>query len=214
MARPPVPEPIDVRLVDLAAAHVRRYGLRRTTIVAIAQEAGMSHANVYRYFPSKEALIDAVLDQWLKPIEKGARDIADGPDPAVDKLERLASAVFRAYRRKLDEDGAIFQIFADAAASGRPVARRHRNRLGAEFQRVIEEGVSGTSFQLGDQRTAVLLIWDGLGRFLNPVTVAQDREIPAGQLESRMDQIVRILLKAFTGGQLAPQKIGDSLQYL
>lgn len=214
MARPPAPEPIDVRLVDLAAAHVRRYGLRRTTIVAIAQEAGMSHANVYRYFPSREALIDAVLDQWLKPIEKGARDIVDGPDPAVDKLERLASALFRAYRRKLDEDAAIFQIFAEASAAGRPFARRHRNRLGAEFHRVIEEGVSGGSFLLGDQRGAVLMIWDALGRFLNPATVAQDREIPAGQLESRMDQIVRILLKAFTGGQLAPQKIGDSLQYL
>lgn len=214
MARPPVPEPIDVRLVDLTAAHLRRYGLRRTTIVSIAQEAGMSHANVYRYFPSKEALIDAVLDQWLKPIEKGARDIADGPDPAADKLERLASAVFRAYRRKLDEDGAVFQIFAEASAAGRPISRRHRSRIGAEFQRVVEEGVSGGSFQVGDQRGAVLLIADALGRFLNPANVAQDREIPASQLESRMDQIVRILLKAFTGGQLASQKIGDNLHFL
>ncbi len=214
MARAPVSEPIDVRLVDLAAEHVRRYGLRRTTIVGIAQEAGMSHANVYRYFPSKEALIDAVLDQWLKPIEKGARDIADGPDPAVDKLERLASAVFRAYRRKLDEDTAIFQIFAEASAAGRPIARRHRNRIGAEFHRVVEEGTSGGSFQVGDQRGAVFLLADALGRFLNPVNVALDREVPASQLENRMDQIVRILLNAFTGGQLASQKIGDNLQYL
>ena len=151
---PPVSEPIDVRLVDLAAEHVRRYGLRRTTIVGIAHEAGMSHANVYRYFPSKEALIDAVLDQWLKPIEKGARDIADGPDPAVDKLERLASAVFRAYRRKLDEDTAIFQIFAEASAAGRPIARRHRNRIGAEFNTVPADHF--WPYEAPDEAVAVL----------------------------------------------------------
>ena len=34
-------------------------------VVAIAREAAMSHGNVYRYFPSKEALFDAVTEQWL-----------------------------------------------------------------------------------------------------------------------------------------------------
>ncbi len=214
MARPPSPEPVDVKLIDLAAAHLRRFGFRRTTVVAIAHEAGMSHANVYRYFPSKSALVDAVLDQWLKPIEKGARDIADGPDPASDKLERLVSAVFRAYRRKLDEDSEIFGIFA-AASSGAPgIARKHRNRIFSEFHRVVEEGVSGGSFQLSDQRAAVLLIGDALARFLNPLNVSQDRDILAKQLETRMEQIVQMLLKALSNGQLASKKIGDSLQYL
>ena len=48
----------------------------------------MSHANIYRYFPSKSALVEGVTDYWLRPIEAGLRDIADGPDPAYDKLER------------------------------------------------------------------------------------------------------------------------------
>ena len=92
MARASSSESTDVRLLDLAAEHIRQHGLARTTVVAIAREADMSHANVYRYFPSKEALVDAVTAQWLKPVEAGLREISDAPDPVLDKLERILSA--------------------------------------------------------------------------------------------------------------------------
>ena len=75
MARAPSAESADIRILDLAAEHIRQHGIERTTVVAIAREAAMSHGNVYRYFPSKEALVDAVTAQWLKPIETGVRDI-------------------------------------------------------------------------------------------------------------------------------------------
>ena len=65
MARSAAVEPIDGRILRIAAEHIRRYGLERTTVVSIAAEAGMSHANVYRYFPSKNSLIEALTDHWL-----------------------------------------------------------------------------------------------------------------------------------------------------
>ena len=69
----PLPESQDARILDLAAEHVRRYGAARLRIVAVAQDAGMTHGNVYRYFPSKEALFDAVTEQWLKPVGLSSR---------------------------------------------------------------------------------------------------------------------------------------------
>ena len=94
-------DPVDQKLLELAAQHIRRYGPKKTTIVSIAEEAGMSHANIYRYFPSKHALVDAVIEQWLKPIEKGMKDITDSPDPARDKLERLTSTSVSVQRLSL-----------------------------------------------------------------------------------------------------------------
>ncbi len=55
MATAPLPESNEARLVEIARAHVRRLGHARTTVVGIAADAGMTHANVYRYFPSKMA---------------------------------------------------------------------------------------------------------------------------------------------------------------
>ena len=62
----------DQRILELACDHLRRFGPKRTTIVGIAEAAGMSHANVYRYFPSKQALFEAVTALWLKPLEERA----------------------------------------------------------------------------------------------------------------------------------------------
>ena len=200
MAIPPAPEPVEFRILELAASHIRQFGLRRTTIVAIAEEAGMSHANVYRYFPSKTALVEAVTDYWLRPIEAGLRDIADGPDPAYDKLERILSALHRAYRDKLDTDENLFLIFVDATAKSTGISRRHRNRILGEVQRVIDEGMASGAFTAGDQRHALAIIFDGLFRFVHPVAVRLDSDIPRSQLSSRFDRILRLVLRKLVRG--------------
>ena len=194
-------DPVDQKLLELAAQHIRRYGAKKTTIVAIAEEAGMSHANIYRYFPSKHALVDAVIEQWLKPIEKGMKDITDSPDPARDKLERLTSALFRAYRRKLEDDPELFDIFVTAALNSKGLARRHRNRIVTELRRMVEDGIASGSFTISDSRMGVLLILDGLSRFLNPVSVSQDREATAVDLEARMEKISHIIFRSIASGE-------------
>jgi AcrR family transcriptional regulator len=194
MARASSSESTDVKLLDLAADHIRQHGLARTTVVAIAREADMSHANVYRYFPSKEALVDAVTAQWLKPVETGLRDISDAPDPVFDKLERILAAVHSAYRNKLEADPIIFALFVEASREGRGVARRHRLKLQAEVQRVIEEA----GFSPPDQRRALALVFDMCHRFLNPASVRADAEVTRPQIEARFDRVVRALVRTLS----------------
>ncbi|MFX6330674.1 helix-turn-helix domain-containing protein, partial [Acinetobacter baumannii] len=88
--------------------HIRRYGPERVTVVAVAREAGMSHANVYRFFPSKAGLVDAVVVAWSRSVEMALGDIANAPDPADDKLERFLTAWAKAQRDGLDRDPAIY----------------------------------------------------------------------------------------------------------
>ncbi len=97
-------------LVEIARAHVRKYGHARTTVVGVAADAGMTHANVYRFFPSKTALLDEVVASGLRPLEARLREAADGADPAHDKLERILTAIHRDYRGKLDGDPALFDL--------------------------------------------------------------------------------------------------------
>ena len=196
MPRAASPEPTDARILDIAADHIRRHGLARTTVVGIAAEAGMSHANVYRYFPSKDSLIDALTDHWLKPIESGLHDIADSPDPADDKLERIVSALYRAYRNKVETDPNLFKIFVEAVEEGRAIARRHRSRLQAEILRVIDEGMTGGVFRQGDQRRAMALVFDGLHRFVHPVPARLDRDVPREQMDRRFERMAQVVLRA------------------
>ena len=202
MARAPSAESADARILDFAADHIRQHGIERTTVVAIAREAAMSHGNVYRYFPSKEALVDAVTAQWLKPIETGVRDICDGPDPAFDKLERILSAAHRAYRNKLESDPRLFDLLIEAAAEGRGVARKHRLKLQTEVRSVLEDGMASGAFPNHDIRRALALVFDMTHRFFNPSSIKADVEVARAQIDGRFERVVRALRRALTGGVL------------
>jgi AcrR family transcriptional regulator len=191
-------EPSDVRILQVAAEHVRKFGASRTTVVGIAAEAGMSHANVYRYFPSKMSLLEALTEQWLRPLEVGLHEIADAPDPADDKLERILSSVYRTYRNKLETDPNLFVIFAESIERGRAVGRRHRARLQTEISRVVDEGMASGVFRQMEQRRTVALVFDGLHRFLSPTSIKLERDVPREQFDARFERLLTVVLRAMT----------------
>ncbi|MEO8523193.1 MAG: TetR/AcrR family transcriptional regulator [Caldimonas sp.] len=87
----------DVHEAILAAAFaqfsVRGYG--DTTIPAIAAEARISSANVYRYFPSKLAILYTLYEPWLvERLDRLGKTLTTIADPRL-RLERLLLALWR-----------------------------------------------------------------------------------------------------------------------
>lgn len=194
-------EPVEARVLEIAGAHLRKFGAARTTIVGIAQDAGMTHANVYRYFASKEALFEAVTAAWLRPLEARLREAADGADPAYDKLERMLLAIHRAYRQKLEADPALFDLLIDALDKARGSARQHRARVQSELQRVVEEGIASGAFAMADRRRALSLIFDAAHRFIHPLALRLDAETAAATLEARFERVIALVLRALRSGR-------------
>ncbi len=52
-----------VRILDATEECLRVHGIRRTTVAAVAAEAGISRAYVYRFFPDKPTLVAAALSR-------------------------------------------------------------------------------------------------------------------------------------------------------
>ncbi len=193
-------EPAEMRLLSVAADHLRRSGARAVTLVGIAEAAGMTHANVYRYFPSKAALIDAVAGRWLKDLEALVAEIADAPDPADDKLERLIQALARAHRDLLAEDRHLFDVYCDAAETSRALIRKHRTRLRQLIERVIDEGIATGKFDPLDRDRALAFVGDAAHRFINPITVRLDADMPRDIAEVRLAAVIRVVLRALASG--------------
>jgi AcrR family transcriptional regulator len=195
-------EPVEARVVEIATAHVRRFGAGRTTIVGIAEEAGMTHANVYRYFASKEAVFEEVTAAWLRPLEARLREAGEGADPAYDKLERMLLAIHRAYRQKLEADPALFDLLIEALDKSRGGARKHRARVQSELQRVVEEGMASRAFAAGDERRAMALIFDAAHRFIHPLALRLDSATAGAALEDRFERIIALVLRALRSGRV------------
>ncbi|MGO9741064.1 MAG: TetR/AcrR family transcriptional regulator [Roseiarcus sp.] len=196
-----IPDSAEARLADIARTHVRKFGAARTTVVGIAAEAGMTHANVYRYFPSKLELFEELTASWLRPLEAQLREAAEGADPVYDKLERMLLSVHRAYRAELDNDPELFDLLIDALLKERASARKHRSRVQSEIQRVVEEGISSGEFALADRRRALSLIFDAAHRFIHPVALKLDKAASAGPLARRFETVVSLVLRALRSGR-------------
>jgi AcrR family transcriptional regulator len=195
-------EPTGVRLLDVATDHVRRHGIERTTVVSVAREAGVSHAAVYRYFASKDALVDAVTGAWLRGVETELAGVADSPDPADDKLERMMMLLSRLYRNRLDEAPNLYALWVAATAGRRPVMRRHRRKLRMLIERVVEEGRATELFDGSSNERLILFLTDALHRFVDPVAIAADQGLDRAELDQRLARLLRVVVRAMAAGSV------------
>lgn len=191
---------VDARLLAIAAEKLRSGGRQAVTVVSVAEMAGMTHANVYRYFQSKAALIDAVAAQWLKGLEATIASIAEGPDPVDDKLENLLSVIAHAQRDLLVENPNLFSVYSDAAAEARVIYRRFRTRLRHLIERIIDEGIASAAFEIRDREQAITFVTDATNRFIHPVSIQLDKKMPRDMFDTRLDLAIRVVLRALRSG--------------
>ena len=105
-----------VRILDAAEQVFARAGFHSATMNDVAREAGMSPGNLYRYFPSKDAIIAALAERDRTEIAADFQNLDAGKGNVLDQLEALGR------RHLVDEprEKAVLtlQIWAEAARNG------------------------------------------------------------------------------------------------
>jgi AcrR family transcriptional regulator len=82
------------RILDAALGQFEDFGLRRSTMEDIARRCGMSRITIYRRFPKKENLIEAVLLRELQSFLGCLVSVGEDDLSAEDKMiERVAVAL-------------------------------------------------------------------------------------------------------------------------
>jgi AcrR family transcriptional regulator len=74
------------RILDEAVKQAEEFGVRRFTIGEVAQRVGVSRVTVYKYFPGKDQLIEAVLQREMR---RFLRDVDAAVSPYDTLEERL-----------------------------------------------------------------------------------------------------------------------------
>jgi AcrR family transcriptional regulator len=85
------------RILDAALICVARVGVAKTTLDDVAREAGCARATVYRCFPGKQPLLQALVarevDRLTADVLVAARDAADLSSAAAGVLRRGARSL-------------------------------------------------------------------------------------------------------------------------
>jgi AcrR family transcriptional regulator len=89
-------DPVVDRVIAAAAAEFERVGIRRAALGRIATAAGVGRATLYRRFPDKRALVDAVLQERLASnLLQLQQLMAAIEDPAERLVEGFAETLER-----------------------------------------------------------------------------------------------------------------------
>lgn len=161
------------QVLDAARDVLRRYGPAKTTVVDVARELGVSHGSVYRHYPSKAALRDAVAQRWLHEIAEPLQAIADDDDPAPRRLRRWLEALIAAKRGRARDDPELFATYVQLAGASREVIAEHVDALTDQLAQIIAAGVDAGSFATDDPRATARAVFDATGRFHNPAHAAE-----------------------------------------
>jgi AcrR family transcriptional regulator len=161
------------RILETAEDVLRRFGPAKATVVDVARALDVSHGSVYRHFPSKAALRDAVAERWLarisEPLEAVVRE--DGPAPAL--LRRWLELLIAAKRSRALDDPELFATYVQLVTESRDVAVAHVKTLTGQLAAIVALGVRRGEFADVDPAMAGRTVFDATARFHNPVHAAE-----------------------------------------
>jgi AcrR family transcriptional regulator len=177
------------RIADAAEALFRQIGYQKTSVADIARACAMSPANVYRFFPSKSAINEAITQRLLDTISGELEAIAAGSGSAADRLRATARHLYRRDVELFFTEKRMHDMVGAAMTEHWGVIEGFIARVLAAWEGLLREGVAAGEFRALDPAgTAMtfkrcLLLWthpillaDCLGRGETPEELADHQE--------------------------------------
>ncbi|MDI1442855.1 TetR family transcriptional regulator [Polyangium sp. 6x1] len=161
------------RILEAAEEVLRRFGPAKATVVDVARALGVSHGSVYRHFPSKTALRDAVAERWLARVSKPLAEVAAEEGPAPERLRRWFDLLIALKRSKARDEPELFATYQNLVADARDVVRTHVDTLVSQVARILTDGVEKGEFSIEDPLASAWAVFNATVRFHKPIHASE-----------------------------------------
>jgi AcrR family transcriptional regulator len=135
-------------ILDVARAQFAQRGLEATTVRDIADAAGISAGNLYRYFGSKDAMVTTILSEFSDRLLDAYREVLAAGGSAVESLEAICWLLDQAGRHFSRE---IDMLKGNGRVLSLDVASHYRAGAAARYAMLvslIEDGVATGDLRL------------------------------------------------------------------
>lgn len=142
-----------------------QHGFHATGMAEICQAAGMSPGNLYRYFPSKSALVRAIVDETRQQIMTVYEHLQTHPDP----VEGLVNIIIHSIQHLCDSSECCLWIEILAEASRNEEIQQScklfddqmRTILKKLLQQAIQSGQAAPDLHLDSGAIWLIALIDG-----------------------------------------------------
>jgi AcrR family transcriptional regulator len=191
------PDDTRARIMETAEALFRRLGFAKTAVADIAAELKMSPANVYRFFPSKNAIVEAICRRCLSEVEEKTWSVARAKGPAGERMERLFLEILAYHKENLLIERRVNEIVVFAMEHMWDTIRAHKDVMRSTIELVVRDGVESGEFEPVDPRATAEVIFRSMMCFCHPMLVSESLE-QGHDAETEARASIRFLLRAIT----------------
>ena len=142
----------------------------------------MSPANVYRFFPSKTAIVQAICQRCLGEVNERAWVIARSRAPAAERLEQLELEIFAYHKENLLEEQRVNDIVLVAMEESWDAIMAHKEVIRTAIELILRDGVEAGEFEPDRSSRDVGFDHEGVYRLLSSDV---DRPGPPGRPRPR-----------------------------
>jgi len=180
------------RILEATEDVLRRFGLTKATVVDVARALDVSHGSVYRHFPSKASLRDAVAKRWLDRANEPLCKLAASSGPAPERLEKWLRTAFNIKQKKVCDDPEMFATYLALAQGAREVVEAYKDKQVDLIAKILSDGVAQGEFEIDDVKTTARAVFDATVRYHHP---AHAEEWAKPECPSRIDALIALLLR-------------------
>lgn len=149
-----------------------RYGFSKVTMDEAADKLGMSKKTLYKHFPSKEDLLEAVTADHIKECDDELRSLCARKDmDPLEKFRGLMDYIAAQYAKM--SDALVHDLRRSAPGIWKRVEESRRDHIHVEFSGLLKEGRQKGIFRKDvDERLFLLIYFETVQRILHPETLA------------------------------------------
>ena len=167
------PEETRLRIMDVAEEHFRRVGYAKTAVADIADALGMSAANVYRFFPSKGAINEAICLRILGEEHAMIDMIVAQARPAGERLKTLLIELHRFNRSRFIGERRVHDMVEVAMEENWAAVEAHLQYVIERIAMIMADGVQSGEFSPCDVPTTAMTVKNTCASILHPMMIAE-----------------------------------------
>ncbi len=185
------------RILDTALSSFGSRGYEVTSLDALAEGLGLRKQSILYWFPSKEALLEALIDRSAAELAEALEDSLARAGSGWARVEAVVRSVFRVATRRPE----LLGLVREAGRLGPPAATRLTQALEPLVVRAsafLESEMDSGNVRRHEPRLLLLAIYSTVVGMVTEVEVlrALGEEPTARSLVRRRQEILRLLRSA------------------
>lgn len=192
-------ETTKLHIIESAESLFRQVGYTKTTVTDIAKALGMSQANIYRYFPSKASINEAICNRLVHSIEYQCWESLVKDGSSTERLKRFILEYHKAVKNNIIHEKCLYDMVAVAMNEHWEVIQGHSNRIRDLLRIIIEQGISSGEFRKVDSVKMAEAVHNSLAVFIYPLLLEHEINDEENvnekvHIDEALDQLLDLIL--------------------